>query len=49
MGQADSTTNVGISGLIIFNTYHKKNFGPFVEDMTEDYLEEGIIKFLLIE
>ena len=49
MGQADSITNVGISGLRLFNAYCNKNFEPFLEDMTEDYVEEDSIKVLLIE
>ena len=35
MGEANSTTNVGNPGLRLFNTYQKKNFEPFIEDMTE--------------
>ena len=49
MGQADSTTNVGISGLCIFNAYHNNKFKPFLEDMTEEYVEEDNIKFLFTE
>ena len=39
MGEADSTTNVGNARLRLFNAYEKKNFEPFVEDMTEEYVE----------
>ena len=35
MGQADSTTNVGISGIRLLNAYQKNNLEPFLEDMTE--------------
>ena len=49
MSQSDSTTNVGVSGLFIFNAYQKKNFKPFLEDMTEDCVEEDNHKFILTE
>ena len=49
MGKADSTTNIGISRLRLFNAYQKKNFKPLLEATTEDYAEEYIIKFLLTE
>ena len=38
MDQADSTTNLGNARLYIFNAYYNKNFEPFLEDMTEDYV-----------
>ena len=46
MGETDSTTNVGNSGLRLFYAYQKKNFGPFVEGMTEKYVEEDKIKVI---
>ena len=49
MGEDDSATNVGNSGLFLFNAYQKKNFGPFLEDMTEWYAQEDNIKFLLTD
>ena len=49
MGGADSTANVVNSGLRIFNSYQKKNFEAFVEDMTADYVEEDNIKVLLTD
>ena len=49
MGEADSTTNVGNYGLRPFNAYQKKNFEPFFEDMTEEYVEEDNIKVLLTD
>ena len=49
MGQAYSTTKVVIPGLRLFNAYQKKNFEPFLEDMTEEYVEEDNIKFLLTD
>ena len=49
MGGADSTANVVNSGLRIFNSYQKKNFEAFVEDMTEDYVEEDNIKVILTD
>ena len=49
MGQADSITNVGISGLRLFNSYQKNKFKPFLEDTTEDYVDEDNIKVLLTE
>ena len=48
-GEADSTTNVGNDGLSLFNAYQKKNSRPFLEDMTEEYVEEYNIKFLLTD
>ena len=39
MDQADSTTNVGIFGLRIFNSYQKNNSGPFLGDMTGEYVD----------
>ena len=47
MGQPDSATNVGISVLRLFNAYHKNNFEPFLEDITEEYVDEYNIKVLL--
>ena len=44
MGEADSTNIVRIYGILLFNAYHKKNYKPFVEDMTEEYVEEDNIK-----
>ena len=49
MGEADSTTNVGNAGLRLFHYYHKKNFKPFIEDTTEEYVEEDNIKVLFID
>ena len=49
MGWSDRTTNAGISGIRIFNACQKKNFVPFLEYMTEYYVEEDNIKFLLNE
>ena len=49
MNQADSTTNVGNSGLHLFIAYQKNKFEPFVEYMNEEYLEEDKIKFLLTD
>ena len=49
MCEAYSTTNVGNDGLHLFNTCHKNNSKPFVEDMTEEYLEEDNIKSLLTD
>ena len=46
MGQPDGTNNVGISRPHILHAYQKKNFEPFLEDMTEDYVEEDNIKVL---
>ena len=43
MREYDSTTNVRNYGLNIFNSYNKNKRKPFVEDMTEDYLEEDNI------
>ena len=48
-GEADSTTNVGNDGLSLFNAYQKKSSRPFLEDMTEEYVEEYNIKFLLTD
>ena len=39
MGEVDSTTNVGNSEVRTFNSCHKNNFEPLLEDMTEDYVE----------
>ena len=49
MDHADSTTNVGNSRLHLFNAYQNKNFKPFLEDMTEEYVEEDNIKFPLTD
>ena len=49
MSQADSTTNVGISGIRLFNAYQKKNLEPFLEYITNEYIEEDNIKFILTE
>ena len=49
MDHADSTTNVGNARLHLFNAYQNKNFKPFLEDMTEEYVEEDNIKFLLTD
>ena len=49
MGQADSNTNPGIAGLHLFNSYQNNNFEPFLEDITEEYVEEDNIKSLLTE
>ena len=49
MGQDNSTTNVGISGLRIFNAYQKNKSKPCLEDMTWEYAEEDNIKVLLTE
>ena len=49
MGGADSTANVVNYGLRIFNSNQKKNFEAFVEDMTEDYVEEDNIKVILTD
>ena len=49
MGQANITCNVGISRLRLFNAYQKKNFKAFLEDVTEEYLEEDDIKVLLTD
>ena len=49
MGHADSTTNVGIAGIHIFNAYQEKNFKPFLEDMTKQYIEQDNSKVLLTE
>ena len=49
MGEADRTTNVGSAVLRPFNYYHNNNFKPLLEDMTEDYVEEGNIKLLLTD
>ena len=49
MGEADSTTNVGNAKLNLFKAYQKKNSKLFVEDMTEEYVEEDNIKILLPE
>ena len=49
MGEYDSTTNVGNDGLRIFNAQHNKNSEPFVEDTTEDYVEEDNIKVILTD
>ena len=46
MCKADSTTNVGNDGLRLFNAYQKNNFEPFVEDMTEEYVDYDNIKIL---
>ena len=47
--QDDSTTNICIAGLCLFNSYQRKKFEPFIEDTTEDYVEEDNIKVLLTE
>ena len=47
MGEVDSITNVGNARLRLFNVYRKENFKPSVEDMTEDYVEEGNIRVTL--
>ena len=47
MGEADSAINVGNAKLNLFNAYQKKNFELFVEDMTDEYVEEDNIKLLL--
>ena len=47
MGEADSAINVGNAKLNLFNAYQKKNFEMFVEDMTDEYVEEDNIKLLL--
>ena len=49
MGQADSITNVGIYGLRIFNAYQKKIIEIFLEETTQNYVEEDNIKFLLTQ
>ena len=49
MGQADSTNNVGNSGIHIFNAYYNNNFKPFLEDMAEEYVEEDNIEFILTD
>ena len=49
IGEADIITNVGNAGLRIFNAYQKNNFEPFLEDMTEQYVEEDNIKVLLTD
>ena len=49
MVQADSTTNVGIYGLRLWNPCQKKNSQPFLEDMTEEYEEKDNIKVLITE
>ena len=48
-GQIDSPTNVGIYWLCIFNAHQKNKFKPFLEEMTEEYVEEDNIKVLLTE
>ena len=47
IGEADSTTSVGNSGVRLFNTYQNKNYEPLVEDMTNKYVDVDNIKFLL--
>ena len=47
MGEVDSTTNVGNAEVRTFNSCHKNNFEPLLEDMTEDYVYWYNIKFLL--
>ena len=47
MGEADSNTNVVNAGLRLFNYYQKKKYEPFLEDMTEYYIEEDNIKVVL--
>ena len=47
MGEADITTNVGNSGLRIFNTYKKKNFEPLEKYITEEYVEEYNMQVIL--
>ena len=49
MGEADSTTNVGNYGLSIFNYYQTNKFEPFIEDMTEEYVDKDDMKFLLTD
>ena len=49
MSEADSTTNVEHSWLHIFNADKKKNFKPFLENMTDEYVEENNIKVLLTD
>ena len=46
-GEADSTTNVGNAGQSLFHAYQNKNFKAFVEDMTEEYLDEDNTKVIL--
>ena len=46
-GRAYSTTSVGIFGLHLLNSYQKKNSEPFLENITEEYIEEDNIKLLL--
>ena len=49
MGGSDSTTNVVNAGIHIFNTYHNKNLEPFIEDITDYYIEADNIKVLLTD
>ena len=45
MGETYSTTNVGNYGLLLLNSYQKKNLKPFPEEITEEYVVEDNIKF----
>ena len=49
MGEADIATNLDNARLRLFNSYQKKNSEPFIEDMTEEYVEEDNKKMLLTE
>ena len=40
MCETYSTTNAGSSRLNILNSYQRNNFGPFIEYITKDYIEE---------
>ena len=49
MVHSNSTANVGNSVLRIFNSHQKKNFEPFVEEMTDEYVEEDNMEVLLTD
>ena len=49
MGEADSTASVGNDGLRLFNSYQKNNSEPFIEDMTEEYVDKENIKVPLTD
>ena len=46
MGEVDRITNVGNSGLHLFNAYQNKNVGHFIEDTIEEDVAKGNIKLL---
>ena len=46
MGRADRIKNVGNTGLRLFNYKQKNNSKSFVEDITEEYLDQDNIKLL---